>query len=78
MARRRKQLMVNKGHVCAVDGCEDEAYSLGLCTACYARQHFWHKRTMADKVRRVKQIQRWENSLNMQLGNVRSISRKTG
>ncbi len=70
-------MMKNKGKECAVPECEREAYSLGLCQACYARQHYWHRKTMAAKVKRIKNLQLWESSLEMQLGNVKTIKRAT-
>lgn len=73
---------INKNKICIVDGCDDYVTSLDLCPACYQRLRYWHKRSMKDKVKRMKQLHRCEASLSMQLGNVRTIRgavrRKTG
>lgn len=63
--------MSTKKKTCIVDGCTKEVIALDMCVNCYNRTRYWHKRSMKDKVKRVKQIQVWEASLELQLGNVR-------
>lgn len=79
MARKTKS--TGKGP-CMVPDCSREAHTLGLCRACYQRTYYWHRKTLKQKVARVKQIKVWENSLEMQMGveNVVTFGkrRKTG
>ena len=68
MARKPKE-------VCLVPACEREPKSLGLCNACYARTYYWHKKSLKEKMARLKQITVWESSLEMQCGNVHAFDR---
>ena len=61
--------------VCSVPDCERETFCLGLCNPCYHRMYYWNKRSMKDKVKRLKQIQIWENSLDLQMGNIHQIAK---
>lgn len=68
----RKQ---SKGQ-CLVPACTKEAQTLGMCNACYARTYYWHKKSLKDKMARMKQIQVWESSLELQCGNVHAFDRE--
>ncbi len=66
----------NKGHKCAVPQCTADALVAGLCKNCYGRVRYWQNRTTKAIIHRYRQIQVWESSLEMQMGNVRGLKRK--
>ena len=68
----------NAGLKCAVPKCTRDAVVIGLCKTCYSRMNYWNKRPIKHKIARIRQIEVWESSLEMQLGNVRDYKRKTG
>lgn len=72
MPRAKKQ---TKG-ICLVPACEKEATTLGMCNACYARTYYWHKKSLKQKMNRLKQINVWESSLELQCGNVHAFDRE--
>lgn len=61
--------------VCIVPACERDAVTLGLCNACYSRTYYWHRKSLKEKMLRLKQITVWESSLEMQCSNVHSFDR---
>ena len=40
----------NRGE-CIIDGCGEPTYCCGLCSACYAWDHYWNKRKSAAERR---------------------------
>ena len=71
--------MRNQGEKCAVPKCTRDAVVVGLCKTCYSRMHYWNKKPIKRKIARMRQIQVWESSLVMQLGNVHQLKKpRTG
>lgn len=61
----KKKQVIDKGP-CRVPACKKPAHTLGFCQACYARTYYWHKKSLAEKMARMEQIQVWESSLEEQ------------
>jgi hypothetical protein len=51
---------------------------MGLCNACYQRIRSWSLRSVRDQLRRLDRLHVWETTMQMGLGNVRKLRRKTG
>jgi len=64
-----------KKGICSVPDCGKEIICLGVCECCYQRMRYWERRSTRDKIKRIKQIQVWEHSLDLQLGNVQQIAK---
>lgn len=69
--------MKNRGKVCSMSGCERNAYSLGLCATCYQYMHYWHERSLKDKMARKEQVQLWIERLDTMLG-LKARKRRAG
>ena len=48
---------------CIMCGEPDELYVLDMCRACYAYCYFWQKRTLADKMKRVKDLEKYSDRM---------------
>ena len=59
---------------CTVDGCDEPVHCLDVCFACYQRMRYWQNRSMKDKANHAKRMRRCQASLQLQMGNVRSIT----
>lgn len=73
---RKKGTTKTTYEICANSECDGEAYCLGYCKACYARMHYWHNRSMKNKVAHMKRLKRCEATMEMELGNVKTMSPK--
>ena len=61
---------------CANPACDGEAICVGYCSACYARMHYWHNRSIKAKVNHMKRLKRCEATMDMELGNVKTMTPK--
>jgi len=72
--------MSRKKDTCVMDGCVNDRYykQSGLCTACYAFLYYWQDRSVTDKMRHVRKIERWNQRVHAGLmpAKVSSISNK--
>ena len=59
---------------CEIEGCEDEAVTIGLCHNCYQYLARWKGRTLKKIMKRQKRIRLWENRLEV-VGGARGANR---
>ena len=78
MPRRKKKAKRKTTYEpCSNPACDDEATTCGLCNACYARLHYWHKRPIKQKVAHMRRLKRCEATMDFELGNVKTLTPKS-
>lgn len=48
----QSKLHVNVGHTCETEGCDNAAYCMGLCQACYSYEWFWTRKKKPSERRK--------------------------
>ena len=48
---------------CIMCGEPDEILVLDMCRACYAYVYYWQKRTLADKMERIKNLKKYSDRM---------------
>lgn len=61
---------------CLVPSCDSDAYAAGLCKACYSGMYYWKNRTPGDVIKRMRQVQRLQDRMEMLTPNVRTLPRR--
>lgn len=67
-----------KQETCVIHGCNREVLALHMCTPCYHRVRYWSRKSTRDKVKRLHNLKIYENTMDVSLGNVAVLERKTG
>lgn len=71
---------MSRKHQCTVPECTEAVKYLesGLCGACYAALYYWRDATPTELVRHQRKLRRSESRMEMKLGNVKALKRRTG
>ena len=65
-----------KNKECGNRLCQEPAVAAGLCSACYGRLRYWLKKSPAEVVRRRQTLQKWSETVEHLIPEVRPLHRR--
>jgi len=71
-------MYINKGRLCAVEGCTDDAAVRSWCRRCYSSIHLWEKRDANALIDRKIRLQLYAFRMDVVPGSVRRSTKKKG